>query len=150
MKKSVSFTFLLAIILFTTSCATLNKSMKEPNSIVEFEKDDFTLSSQVTGEATQTLIFGIDFARLFNSESANIASSSPFLPSFSSIPVIGSSTIFPAKSTESLALYNLMVSNPGYDVIFYPQYEVSEQRPIGFRIVRIRNVKVTARLGKLN
>jgi hypothetical protein len=42
--------------------------------------------------------------------------------------------------------------NPGYDVVFYPQYETKVFKPvvgIGF-IVTITSVKTTARLGKLN
>jgi hypothetical protein len=44
-----------------------------------------------------------------------------------------------------------MFTNPGYDVIFYPQYETKISKPalgLGF-IVKITKVKTTARLGKL-
>lgn len=142
-----------AAILFLSilqGCISVTKTMREPNTLVEFSKEDFTYSEQVTAEATQTLIFGIDFERLFKSESASLTKGGFALPSIASIPVIGGSTILSPKSVESLALYSLMVTNPGYDVVFYPQYEVKEDRPIGIRIFRIRTAKVTARLAKLN
>jgi hypothetical protein len=44
-----------------------------------------------------------------------------------------------------------MNSNPGYDVVFYPQYETKVFKPvlgIGF-LTKISTVKTTARLGKL-
>jgi len=150
--KKIKFLFLvLAIASFMTSCTTINKSMREPNTHVEFYKNDFTFSDQVTAEATQTLVFGIDFQRLFKSEGGNLTSQNPIIPFLSAIPVIGGTTILTPKSAEAIALYNLMVANPGYDAVFYPQYEVTEERPIGFRFLyRIKTVKVTARLGKLN
>lgn len=45
-----------------------------------------------------------------------------------------------------------MDNNPGYDVIFYPQYETKVVKNIlglGF-LSKITTVKTTARLGKLN
>jgi len=132
------------------SCTSIHKTMKEPSTYVELYKNDFTYSEQVTADATQTLILGIDFERLFKSETASTTTGNSFLPSLASIPVIGGSSILTPKSTESLALYNLMIANPGYDVVFYPQYEITEVKPIGLRIFRTRTVKVTARLGKLN
>jgi hypothetical protein len=43
-----------------------------------------------------------------------------------------------------------MYTNPGYDVIFYPQYETIISKPLLLGcIVKITKVKTTARLGKL-
>jgi hypothetical protein len=45
-----------------------------------------------------------------------------------------------------------MSSNPGYDVVFYPQFETKVVKPflgLGF-LTKITTVKTTARLGKLN
>ncbi|MCS6832046.1 MAG: hypothetical protein NZ521_00590 [Flammeovirgaceae bacterium] len=42
-----------------------------------------------------------------------------------------------------------MKNNPGYDAVFYPQYEVKVVRPVGIGgLLKITTVKVTARLGK--
>jgi hypothetical protein len=149
MKNLRFIAFFIIFLGLAASCTSIHKTMKEPNSHVEFYKDDFTYSEQVTAEATQTLIFGIDFARLFKSETASVSSNNILLPLLSYIPVVGSTSVLSPKSTESLALYNLMIANPGYDVVFYPQYETKEDKPIGLRIFRIKTVKVTARLGKL-
>jgi hypothetical protein len=66
-----------------------------------------------------------------------------------SLPVVGNVL---GDKTSNYALYELMNNNPGYDVIFYPQYEVKVVKPIigiGF-LTKITTVKTTARLGKLN
>ena len=44
-----------------------------------------------------------------------------------------------------------MKANPGYDVVFYPQFETVTKKPvIGIGLfTKITKVKVTARLGKL-
>jgi len=69
--------------------------------------------------------------------------------SLASIPVVGNMV---ADKTANYALYELMSGNPGYDVVFYPQYETKVFKPIlgiGF-FTTITTVKTTARLGKLN
>jgi ABC-type oligopeptide transport system substrate-binding subunit len=68
---------LVALIAATlSSCTSINKSMREPNNRVQFTKSDFTLSEQVTGEATSTKIFGIDFERLFTKKTGTVQGSS--------------------------------------------------------------------------
>lgn len=138
--------FFLTTILFS-SCTTWNKTMKEPNVRVELQKNDFTLSDQVNAEATSKTIVGIDFDRLFNQKTGNIENNSTSI-SIASIPVVG--TLLDDK-TSNYALYELMDKNKGYDVVFYPQYNVKVEKPIlgiGF-LTKITTVTVTARLGKL-
>jgi hypothetical protein len=56
-----------------------------------------------------------------------------------------------SDKTANYSLYELMTNNPGYDVVFYPQYETKVLKPIlgiGF-LTKITTVKTTARLGKL-
>jgi hypothetical protein len=45
----------------------------------------------------------------------------------------------------------MMKNNPGYDVVFYPQYEAIVKRPvIGIGLIYKKiTVKATARLGKM-
>jgi hypothetical protein len=145
--KNLKFLFLACSILLLASCATMNKSMREPNVRVQLEKSDFTLSGQVSAEASTTKILSIDFNRLFNKKTGTIEGSQTI--SLASIPVVG--TVLGDK-TANYALYDLMNANSGYDVIFYPQYETRISRPflgLGF-IYKKTTVKATARLGKLN
>lgn len=121
--------------------------MREPNVRVNLEMKDFELSEQVSSEATQRKIIGIDWSRLFHTESASVDKSHPVTINFAAVPVVGTAVINP---TANFALYNLMTENPGCDVVYYPQYETVHKKPLGFGIVfRTTTVKVTARLAKL-
>ena len=138
---------LFASVLLS-SCSTINKSMKEPNVRVDLTKSDFTLSDQVKANASSTTIIGIDFSRLFMKKTGSIEGGAAGI-SIASLPVVGSLL---NDKTSNYALYELMNNNPGYDVIFYPQYEVKVVKPIfgiGF-LTKITTVETTARLGKLN
>ena len=149
MKKVFSFSVLfIGILLMATSCSSINQSMREPSSGVKFTKSDFTLSDQVSAEATTVLVLGIDWARLFSKKTGKIDDSSSSI-SKASIPVVGNLV---TDKTKNYALYNLMSESEGYDVVFYPQYETKVRKPIlglGF-LTKITTVKTTARLGKLN
>ncbi|MEA2043017.1 MAG: hypothetical protein U9N85_10760 [Bacteroidota bacterium] len=145
--KKIIILAVIAVVAFS-SCTSLNKSMREANTKVELNKADFTLSEQVAAEATSKKIIGIDFDRLFLQETGTIVGNSTAI-SIASIPVIGN---YVADRTANYALYELMQKNPGYDVVFYPQYETKVEKPIlgiGF-LTKITTVKATARLAKLN
>lgn len=133
----------VAIVATFASCASTNISMKQPNVLVELSKNDFSLSNQVTGQATTTKILGIDFARLFGGKTGDTGA--PAI-SLASIPVWG--PILTDK-TSGYALYEMMSKNEGYDVVFYPQFEKTVSKPIGLPIYTITTVKVTARLAKV-
>jgi len=147
-KQIFKMVLFVAFIATLTSCTTLNKTMREPNTLLELSKSDFTLSDQVTAEAQTVKIIGIDFARLFMKKTGVVQGGAVSV-SLASIPVIGN---FVADKTANYSLYELMNENPGYDVVFYPQYETKILKPIigiGF-LTKITTVKTTARLGKLN
>jgi hypothetical protein len=133
---------LLLLTVFVTSCST-SRLMREPNVRVNLEKNDFTLSEQVTGEAKSLKVLGIDWKRLFKKTSGDVSRDGSASLSMAKIPVIGS---FLADRTSNYALYEMMNSNPGYDVVIYPQYEVVKKNYIIFSKT---TAKVTARLGKL-
>ena len=138
---------LVVVIATFASCTTLNHSMREPNTRVNFTKSDFTLSEHVSAEDKTVKILGIDFERLFKKETGVVDNGASSI-SLANMPVIGNVLY---DKTSNYALYNLMFTNPGYDVIFYPQYETKISKPVlglGF-IVKITKVKTTARLGKL-
>ncbi len=123
----------------------MSHSMRELNTRVEFVKNDFNFSDQVTAEAKTTKILGIDWARLFKKKVGDTNGNANVV----SIPVVGNLLV---DRTSEYALYNLMENNPGYDVVFYPQYEKKVVKPflgLGF-IVKTSTVKATARLGIIN
>jgi hypothetical protein len=138
-------------VLFLTNCTSVNKSMREPNTRVNLEKKDFTLSDQVTGEASSTQILGIDWNRLFHVTNGGVAKDGGLLAlpiNIASIPVIGGFIVNPVAG---YALYDVMEKNKGYDVAFYPQFETTVKRPIGLGFIyKVTTVKTTTRLGKLN
>lgn len=137
-----------AFVLFT-GCTAVNKTMREPNVRLELEMNDFTLSEQVTAEATSTKIVGIDWQRLFKQETGYVQGGGSLMINLASIPVLGNYVI---DQTANYALYEMMIANPNYDVVLYPQYETTVERPLlgmGF-ILKTTTVKATARLGKLN
>ena len=142
MKKTILLGLMLAIGL--ASCTLNSKMMREPAARMEWKKDDFTYSAQVSGEATSVKIIGIDWARLFKKEVGNTQGG----VQSSSIPVIGPILDkFLGDKTVSYAMYDMMDKNQGYDVILYPSIEVKKTGiPILYTTTK---AKVTARLAKL-
>lgn len=149
MKQSMSvFAAIIVAAIFFSGCTTIHKSMREPNVRVELNKGDFTLSGQVTAEAKSVKIIGIDWQRLFMKKTGGVEGGAAGI-NLANLPVIGNVV---SDKTSNYALYELMNTNPGYDVIFYPQYETKVVKPIigiGF-FSKTTTVKTTARLGKLN
>lgn len=144
--------FVFAVALVATSCTTMHHTMREPNARVELNRADFDLSEQVVGQAERVTIFGLDFARMaaMKTESGSIQHDGASLPipiDIASIPVVGSYVVDP---TANYALYVLMANNPGYDVVFYPQFETEVNKPLLFGFLMTKTtVTATARLGKL-
>ncbi|HHH54727.1 MAG TPA: hypothetical protein ENK91_13780, partial [Bacteroidetes bacterium] len=71
----VNIIILTIIVLFSvTGCKTYHNTMKEPNNMVNFDKNDFIFSEQVSDSATTTKILGINFNlnRFFTRKSGNI------------------------------------------------------------------------------
>jgi hypothetical protein len=138
----------VAIIATLSSCTTMNHSMREPNTRVNLNKSDFALSDQLTAEAKSVKVLGIDWSRLFMKKTGTVEGGNSSLITFVNVPVIGNLVY---DRTANYSLYKLMNSNPGYDVVFYPQYETKVFRPIlGIGLfTKITTVKTTARLGKL-
>ena len=122
------------------SCTIQSHSTKTPNNYVEFKKDDFKFSKQVSGEATEVKLLGIDIARLFSKKFGEIEVSRGAFQ----IPIIGGLI---ANKVNMYALYNVMKDNPGYDVVFYPQFE-TRTSGIPF-LMQTTKIKVTTRLAKI-
>jgi len=140
MKKSLILMGVSFIVLLSsTSCLTIprirqSQLIMEPDASVKFDRDDFTLSDQVSAKALTIKFLGINFS------------------SKKSVPMIGGFLPDRTKDrAEDNALHKLMSKNEGYDVIFYPKFATRTFKPflgIGF-FLKITNVKATARLGKL-
>lgn len=128
-----------AAILFT-SCRTYQRTIADSNSRVEFTSEDFTITPPYQGYAEQTKILGIDWARLFTVRSGGVGAVTGF-----SIPIIGS--VMLGNPVDGYALYDLLKKHPGYDAVFYPQFE---RKGFNFLFIYEKNkVQVRARLGKL-
>lgn len=122
---------ILAVCLSATSCSSYYRSMKEPNAYIELKAADYTLSEPVTAEVKVTYIFGIDFAHLFVTKAANAGVFGTLL----------------GNSTQSMAIYEVLEANPGWDFIMYPQFKTESH---GIPFFETETVTVTCRLGKFN
>lgn len=160
--RKIFYVGFLVLSGFFSSCSISNLAMKQPNNHIEFYKNDFHYSEQVTGEATSVKVLMIDWARLFHWKNGNVSGEEFASPSMNiglgvpivdnpvvglvsaAIPVLGE---FTKGQVNNFALYDMMKKNPGYDVVLYPQYE-TKKFVIPF-IYSKTKVKATARLGKI-
>ena len=140
MKKIYKLLPLFIVALVFSSCTSIHKTMKQPNSLVDIKMSDFKLSEQKSGKATSVLILGIDLERLYMTKTADFGISA------ASIPIVGQ---YLADPTSSYAMYNLLEGSEGGDFVFYPQMEKKTQCPIiGLCILtKITTVNVKARVG---
>ena len=161
MKKL--FLLALSVVLFA-SCSASHKTMKNPDSRIEFNKSDFTVTGQASASASSTSILGIDWENLFEKKKfgdvdQQVSSMTPV--SAASVPIVGgaltnlaSGGIFAlfTDNTAEIATHNLITKNSDNDVVLYPRYQTTTSKPIlgiGF-IFKKTQVTVTARLGRLN
>lgn len=145
LEKFLKTGLFLSILLTFTSCTLNSRLMREPNVLVEMDAQDFEFSAQVTGEAKQVLVLGIDWKRLFGKTESGTVDKG--VATFD-IPIIGDLLTNP---TGGYALFDMMTKNPGYDVVFYPQFHTRIKRPflgLGF-IYQKTEVTATARLAKI-
>lgn len=126
----------------------MNSTMREPNAHVQFESDDFDMSNQVSASAESSTILGIDFSRLFNVESGSVAGGGDITSMLGGLPVVGG---FVADPTQGYAIHELFKANPGYDVVFYPQFVTTTSCPVlGLCLIQKNTtVEVKARMGKI-
>jgi len=149
MKNVFKVLILTVLVATLASCTSLNNVVREPNTRVLLNMSDFSLSKQVSAEAKTVKVLGIDWSRIFKVNTGEVnkdGKAGASAVSAASIPVIGS---FIGDKTESYALHELITSNPGYDVVFYPQFETKKFAPGLGLFYNVTTVKATARLGKL-
>lgn len=145
---------ILSSIVFS-SCSTTHKTISQPDTYLQLKRSDFEISELKTASATTKQILCIDWNRIFKKTKANgnnMKMNDIDLWSFYySYPVIGPIAYdYIIDKTTDYAFYELMKTNPGYDVIMYPQVEREIKRPIGMGwIYREINVTVSGRLAKI-
>lgn len=130
MKKLL---LLILVSITISSCTSLTSSIKNTTNYIEFEKNDFEYTKQVSSTAKINFLFGIPLN--------NTRKSGKF--SNGSVSIIG----FRSKlnKAEDVAVYKLLKDNPGYDLVLYPKFDTKSS---GF-IFTNAEVTVTARLAKL-
>ena len=142
MRKAILLISMAAVMgIFFSSCTTNSKTMKTPAHHVEFVKGDFEYSKQLTAEAVEQRIIGVDWARLFTKSYGEVETASPFNVA---IPVIGKVI---QKKTNLYALHKVMTENSGYDIVFFPQFESKKFGLWPFYVET--KTTVTTRLGKI-
>lgn len=165
MKKK-NYPLLLLLILFA-SCQINKRTIRESNYQLWLNKSDFTYTEPRTGQASQTKIFGIDWNRLFNrtyeygsfgaipgdigprtNASLNVGGASLGEGSTGYLNSILASTVglSSASRAEEFAINDLIVKNPNYDLILFPQFEVRKK---WFLIGSKTQVFVKARLARI-
>jgi len=130
MKK---ITLLLLVLLSITSCTSLTSTIKNTTNYIEFKKNDFEYTKQVSSTANINFLFGFSLN--------NTRKSGKF--SDGSTSIVGFRTKL--NKAEDVAIYKLLQENPGYDLVLYPKFDTKSS---GF-IFTSAEVTVTARLAKL-
>lgn len=145
--------FIIAAVM--TGCSTSHRTISQPDTYLQLKRSDFEISELKTASATTKQILCIDWSRIFNKTKANgnnmMTNDIELWSFYYSYPVIGPIAYdYLIDKTTDYAFYELMKSNPGYDVIMYPQVEREIKRPIGIGwIYREINVTVSGRLAKI-
>ena len=138
--KFRSLLLLAAFATLLSSCTAYQRTISDSNARVEFIAEDFVITPPYQGFAQQTKILGIDWARLFTQRSGSVGQVTGF-----SIPFVGAA--FSGNPVDGYALFDLLKSHPGFDAVFYPQFE---RKHFNFFYIYERSkVQVRARLGKL-
>jgi len=129
MKKFLLFLIGISLV----SCTTLTSTIKNTPNYIEFEKNDFEYTEQVSSTSKIDFFMGIPLS--------NTRKSGKFSDGSFSIVGLRSSL----DKAEDAAIYQLLQDNPGYDLVLYPKFDTKFS---GF-IVTSAEVTVTARLAKL-
>jgi hypothetical protein len=141
--------FFSAIVgLALASCSTGSNYMSVANSQLNLTRGDVEISKVITAEAKQTLIFGIDFKRLFKADMGSVRGEAGGGATGFSIPIIGG--LLGGGGTAKVEGYTyakLFADNAGYDFVMYPRYSQKSKNIIGI-IVKTTG-KVECRLGKV-
>ena len=153
MKKVSFLLFVIILPLFVLNSCSSTRSMETPNNHIQFVKDDFEFSKQLSAEASVTKVFGVDWERLFGGNTGSIGTGENIQTrdiDVSQVPVVGSFigkiSMGTKGAAKNYALYNLMQQHPDYDVVFYPTFHIQKSGIPGFNkttaIVKARLARI--------
>jgi hypothetical protein len=137
--KSLKIALLFGLLALTgAGCMTARYDITGTTPVVKLDIEDLEVTEPLEATAVTIKVFGVDWQRLFSSQSAEIRGS------------VYSSLISMSR-TENYAVYNLLKKNTGYDVVLYPQFSKVVRKPfLGMGMIyNVTEVKVTARMAKL-
>ena len=139
MKKISIILSVLAMTLLMGSCMSTQMTLSGSVPEIQLKPEHLEVTQPMDATAVTVRVFGIDWERLFTSRSAAIRASV-----YTPMPLI--------DKTDMYAIYSLLKQNEGYDMVLYPQFTTVVRKPfLGLgAIYKVTEVKVTARMAKLN
>ena len=139
----------MGIMLITPSCTLYSRKGTSQASTVFLEKSDYVLSEPKTATGETKIVFGFSIGE--NDKAADVATyTTQGAEGGFAIPTgcCLASVVDPSAQAKSIALYNLLEKNPGYDAVMSPSYQVETHMPCGIPLFSTTTVTVTARLIK--
>jgi hypothetical protein len=148
MKKILSFTASVALfggMILNTGCVVkMQQGSLQPN-VVNWNKGDYELSDIKTAKGVAKLFLGFSTGENDKSGSVSIyGEGGVALPTGCCLAGMAD----PTAGAKSVALYNLMEQNPGYDGVVSPNYKIEQRTPCGIPLIQTTEVTVSARLIK--
>lgn len=148
MKKILSISTSLALfgaLLFNSGCTLMmNKGANQPNYI-SLQKGDYDLSDIKTAKGEAKIILGFSMGENDKAGSISVyGEGGAAMPTGCCLAGLAD----PAGAAKSIALYNLLEQNPGYDAVLSPNYKIVQKMPCGIPIFQTTTVTVSARLVK--
>ena len=148
MKKILSIATSVAffgIMILNSGCVVkMNQGNLQPN-LVNWNKGDYELSDIKTAKGTAKLFLGFSMGENDKAGSVSVYGQGGVgLPSGCCL----SGMADPTAAAKSIALYNLMEQNPGYDGVVSPNYKIEQRTPCGIPLIKTTDVTVSARLIK--
>ena len=146
MKKL--FTLAIPVALFTSlfsGCTLLSHQGNLQPNLVELQKGDYELSEIKTAKGEAKLILGFSIGENDKAGTVSVyGEGGVAMPTGCCLAGLAD----PTGAAKSIALYNLMEQNPGYDAVMSPNYKIEQKMPCGIPIIQTTTATVSARLVK--
>ena len=142
---------IMGFLLIAPGCTLYSRKGTTQASHVFLEKSDYVLSQRNTAKGVTKIVFG--FSTGENDKAAEVTTYSTHGTGGFAIPTgcCLAAAADPVGYAKSIALYNLLEKNPGYDAVMSPNYKVEIDIPCGIpQLFSTTTVTVTARLIKYN
>ncbi len=148
MKKILSISTsvaLFGVVLLNSGCVVkMNQGNLQPNE-VNLQKGDYEISDIKTAKGSARLFLGFSMGENDKSGTVSVyGEGGVALPSGCCLAGMAD----PTAAAKSIALYNLMEQNPGYDGVMSPNYKIEQRTPCGIPLIINTDVTVSARLIK--